>query len=261
MRRWNLSLTKATLMSVVFSLLTLVVGVPLIFMGCDTRPISGVNVPVDASTESCVDNCGCASNLYVPVCHVESGVEYRSPCSAGCTGVAFANATNGDQKKLVKYDDCRCVLRNYSLSYSSTFSSSSTPSVNPGRCPSLCGEVFWAAVALNCALLFICSLVQSPLYTVLLRSVPPLDKSFAIGLQFLLMRTLGWMPAPVYFGATIDSTCLMWAGPVGAKGACKVYDNVSFRQRYLGLISALQALGTLLMVLLLVFLLRRPKVG
>ena len=69
----------------------------------------------------------------------------------------------------------------------------------------------------------------------------------------------GWMPAPVYFGATIDSTCLKWAGPVGAKGACKVYDNVAFRQRYIGLISGLQTLGTLLMILLLVVLiLKKP---
>ena len=76
---------------------------------------------------------------------------------------------------------------------------------------------------------------------------------------FFFFLNSGWMPAPVYFGATIDSTCLLWAGPVGAKGACKVYDNLAFRRRYIGLISGLQSLGTLLMIALLILLLRKPS--
>ena len=107
MRRWNLSVGKATAMSIVFSLLTLLIGVPLMFMGCDTRPISGVNTPVFDT--ACARNCGCddgggVTSAYIPVCDVVAGVEYVSPCNAGCTGVIYDNATSktGDNHSKTK---------------------------------------------------------------------------------------------------------------------------------------------------------------
>lgn len=50
-------------------------------------------------------------------------------------------------------------------------------------------------------------------------------------LQFhLFMLSPGGIPAPVYFGALIDSTCLKWAiKKCGGRGACRIYDSDMYR--------------------------------
>lgn len=40
----------------------------------------------------------------------------------------------------------------------------------------------------------------------------------------------GGIPAPVYFGALIDSTCLKWSvKKCGGRGACRIYDSAMYR--------------------------------
>jgi len=40
----------------------------------------------------------------------------------------------------------------------------------------------------------------------------------------------GGIPAPIYFGALIDSTCLKWGHKkCGGRGACRMYDTETFR--------------------------------
>ena len=69
------------------------------------------------------------------------------------------------------------------------------------------------------------------------------------------------MPAPIYFGSTIDASCILWdyVGGSSVKGACKVYDNVDLRKRYLGLVSGLQCLCVVFLAALLVLLFRVKK--
>ncbi|ETE66084.1 Solute carrier organic anion transporter family member 1A2, partial [Ophiophagus hannah] len=39
------------------------------------------------------------------------------------------------------------------------------------------------------------------------------------------------LPAPIYFGALIDQTCLKWGRKTcGGSGACRVYDTKAFSQ-------------------------------
>ncbi|KPP74810.1 hypothetical protein Z043_105993, partial [Scleropages formosus] len=38
------------------------------------------------------------------------------------------------------------------------------------------------------------------------------------------------IPAPIYFGAIIDTTCLKWGRKrCGGKGACRIYDTTAYR--------------------------------
>ena len=42
-------------------------------------------------------------------------------------------------------------------------------------------------------------------------------------------RFPGYIPAPVFIGALIDSSCILWDESCGKRGACLLYDIASFR--------------------------------
>ncbi|NWT53522.1 SO1C1 protein, partial [Erythrocercus mccallii] len=68
------------------------------------------------------------------------------------------------------------------------------------------------------------------------RCVQPELKALAVGLFTLTMRMLAGIPAPVYFGAAIDKTCLKWGSTgCGKRGACRLYDSNANRYVFLGL--------------------------
>ncbi|NXB52180.1 SO1A2 protein, partial [Leucopsar rothschildi] len=68
------------------------------------------------------------------------------------------------------------------------------------------------------------------------RCVHPEFKALAVGLYTLVMRMLAGIPAPVYFGAAIDKTCLKWgSSSCGKQGACRLYDSNAHRYVFLGL--------------------------
>ncbi|NXL84396.1 SO1C1 protein, partial [Alectura lathami] len=82
------------------------------------------------------------------------------------------------------------------------------------------------------------------------RCVKPELKALAVGLYTLIMRMLAGIPAPVYFGALIDKTCLKWGSTrCGQRGACRLYDSNAYRYSYLGLSALLRAPSYLLAVL------------
>ncbi|NXF85855.1 SO1A1 protein, partial [Eubucco bourcierii] len=73
------------------------------------------------------------------------------------------------------------------------------------------------------------------------RCVQPELKSLAVGLYTLIMRVLAGIPAPVYFGALIDKTCLKWGSTsCGKRGACRLYNSNAFRYVYLGVPAVLR---------------------
>ncbi|KAJ7395568.1 hypothetical protein BTVI_153466 [Pitangus sulphuratus] len=92
------------------------------------------------------------------------------------------------------------------------------------------------------------------------RSVSPDLKSFAVGIETLGGRVLGGLPAPIYFGALIDETCLKWGTKsCGGSGSCRVYDTKEFRNVYLGLIAGLRAGCCVLYIVLSVLIMKHFK--
>ncbi|XP_043965080.1 solute carrier organic anion transporter family member 1C1-like [Gambusia affinis] len=70
--------------------------------------------------------------------------------------------------------------------------------------------------------------------------------------------TLGGIPAPVYFGALIDSTCLKWSiKKCGGRGACRIYDSNMYRIIFLGLITCLSGTSYFFMIAVIVLLKRQ----
>ncbi|XP_047242350.1 solute carrier organic anion transporter family member 1C1-like isoform X1 [Girardinichthys multiradiatus] len=96
---------------------------------------------------------------------------------------------------------------------------------------------------------FIISLGGTPGLMLLVRCIKPELKSLALGIHTLATRTLAGIPAPIYFGAIIDTTCLKWAyNTCGGRGACRIYNTSSYRIVYLGLTLGLRAVSFFLCI-------------
>lgn len=76
------------------------------------------------------------------------------------------------------------------------------------------------------------------------RSVNEEERSFALGMQFVIFRLFGYIPAPILFGNLIDSTCLLWKSTCNERGGrCLLYDIEQFRYRYVGLCGGIKILA------------------
>lgn len=84
-----------------------------------------------------------------------------------------------------------------------------------------------------------------PLLMIVLRSVSEEERSFALGMQFVIFRLFGYIPAPILFGNLIDSSCLLWKSTCGGEtgGRCLIYDIEKFRFKYIGLCAIIKVLA------------------
>ncbi|XP_051537729.1 solute carrier organic anion transporter family member 2B1-like [Myxocyprinus asiaticus] len=219
MRRLSLSIKSSAAMCTIAVLISMFFAIPLLFLGCPTQRISGVKHTGNASVQQCTNSCLCSDEDFNPVCGSD-GVEFRSPCHAGCmTGIPF-NSTD----KVLNYTDCSCV------------SSSGSPGFALlGTCKSGCADHLIPFMILSSITCFVASLSHTTSFMMILRTVTPEDKSFALGIQFMLFRVLAFLPAPVLYGSAIDSTCILWGKKCGEKTSCSYYNLDLFRHRFLGL--------------------------
>ncbi|MGH0173529.1 UNVERIFIED_CONTAM: hypothetical protein FKN15_066178 [Acipenser sinensis] len=81
------------------------------------------------------------------------------------------------------------------------------------------------------------------------RAVNPLFKSYALGIQFLLLRLLVFIPMPLVFGAAIDSACLVWSESCGKRTTCSVYNNDTYRYLYFSVSVGLKTAAFILMTM------------
>uniref|UniRef100_A0A672I3Y1 Solute carrier organic anion transporter family member n=1 Tax=Salarias fasciatus TaxID=181472 RepID=A0A672I3Y1_SALFA len=178
----------------------------------------------------CNSGCLCSRREWDPVCG-ENGITYVSPCLAGCT------FSTGSGRNTV-FDSCRCVA------VANTQPGNLTATL--GQCPrrDSCDKVFPYFLALSVLSSFIISLGGTPGFMLLVRCIKPELKSLALGIHTLATRTLAGIPAPIYFGAIIDTTCLKWGYKMcGGRGACRIYNTSSYRIVYLGLTLGLRTVS------------------
>uniref|UniRef100_A0A8C1MRQ0 Solute carrier organic anion transporter family member n=1 Tax=Cyprinus carpio TaxID=7962 RepID=A0A8C1MRQ0_CYPCA len=162
-------------------------------------------------------------------------VQQFSKCRTYCKNTVFHN--------------CSCVLTPSPVEGSR--------SVSPGQChrgPG-CTRSFTSYMAVSVLSSFINSLGTTPGYMIIIRCITPELKSLALGIQTLVMRTLGGIPAPVYFGALIDSTCLKWGiRSCGGRGACRMYDSNMYRVIFLSLTTCLSGCSYFFIIAVIVLL-------
>ena len=219
------------------------IQLPLMFVfryvRCDTIQFGGGGGGgggFDASmTLPCNEGCSCLSSSFEPVC--VNGVNFFSPCHAGCT------------EHEINFLNCACANAslNYDLTSTTSSSSSSSPSAFsapistdgiPGLCPdSSCSWqlwLFWAIFAL------LAMPLVSARYLAMestLRVVPRDVKSWATGIQLLLFNLIGSLPGPLIYGGILDGACLNHQNEAGVGGdgggadageggACVIYDKL-----------------------------------
>ncbi|NXJ85068.1 SO2B1 protein, partial [Trogon melanurus] len=219
LKRFQMSLKQCSVMCVLGMFLCLLTAFPLLFLGCPTQKVAGVTYSESSElghhTLECNLQCNCPEKAYNPICGSNS-IEYISPCSAGCTAVNI----DADNNSVLNYTDCSCINENGFWG-----------SAKPGTCGTGCSHLFLPFVVLSCLAGFLASVSHTPSFMLILRSIQPEDKSFAVGIQFMLLRVLAWMPGPVLYGSAIDTTCILWEKKCDRKAACRYYDNNLFRQR------------------------------
>ncbi|XP_028405817.1 solute carrier organic anion transporter family member 4C1-like [Dendronephthya gigantea] len=159
---------------------------------CPNRDIVGMttssNRTGENSVKSCfTNNCTCNQN-YIPVCTKEDQRTYFSPCYAGCTQQTII----GGEKA---YANCSCLPGNLTVAYD-------------GGCSVVCNSLayFMTMIFLLVVVVFMNSI---PAVTVTLRCVPQSQGSFALGVQMFILKLFAFIPAPIVFGALLDSVCIL----------------------------------------------------
>ncbi|XP_011292793.2 solute carrier organic anion transporter family member 4A1 [Musca domestica] len=168
---------------------------------------------------NCNANCSCSKYMYDPICGRDH-VMYYNPCYAGCS----VKVAHNDSKS---YRDCGCI---HTTLAASQFEATNT------MCPSSCQYLPYFVI-LCFVLMMFTFLATMPALSATLRCVYDDQRSFALGIQWIKVRLLGTIPAPMIFGTLIDETCILWQETCDEQaGACLVYEN-SQMSRYMWMLA------------------------
>ncbi|XP_076198618.1 solute carrier organic anion transporter family member 1C1 isoform X2 [Aptenodytes patagonicus] len=232
MKKFRINVLGAAKLSLGSSFFGYLLLLSLFAMGCENSDVAGLTVSYHGTKQTtdyeqalfseCNSGCACSKNAWDPICG-ENGVTYISACLAGC------QASNGSGKNTVFFN-CSCVGTLESPSRSSS------AVVGPCQKGNECSKIFLYFLIISVITSYTLSVGGTPGYILLLRCIKPHLKSFALGIYTLAIRVLAGIPAPVYFGVAIDTTCLKWGSKrCGGRGACRLYDSSALRYVYLGL--------------------------
>ncbi|XP_008584350.1 PREDICTED: solute carrier organic anion transporter family member 1B3-like [Galeopterus variegatus] len=224
---------------------------------CESKSVAGLtltydgNNPVtshiDVPLSNCNSHCNCDESQWEPVCG-NNGITYVSPCLAGC------KSSSGDKKPIVFYN-CSCV--------EVTGFQNKNYSAHLGECPrdDTCTKKFYGYVAAQVLNVFASAVGSTSHIMLIVKNVQPELKSLAMGFHTLIIRALGGILAPIYFGAVIDKTCMKWSvTSCGKRGSCRVYNSRLFGMYFLGLCTGLK-IPPLLLYIVLIFAMKKKYEG
>ncbi|KAH9487884.1 Solute carrier organic anion transporter member 4A1 [Bulinus truncatus] len=249
-RFFNLKVRGILRLCTIMSFFLFVLAFSLL-MECDTGPFAGVTLQygqTDVSNatfmgksleNSCNQGCGCQEEDYFPMCGRDN-VMYFSPCYAGCS----ASKHHGDVKM---YYNCSCV--SYNITDEDRVKGTTHMGVF-GKCEDKCKWLTLFMVLFTFMIVFV-FITSMPSLTATLRCVPDHQRSFGLGLQWIVARCLGSIPGPIMFGKMFDLACLVWQKRCDGEGSCFYYDNhnMSINLMILALVFSLIAALTFLIAL------------
>ncbi|XP_061060727.1 solute carrier organic anion transporter family member 1C1 isoform X3 [Eubalaena glacialis] len=248
MKKFRISVCGAAKLYLGSSVLGYLLFLSLFALGCENSDVAGLTVsyqgtkPVSyherALFSDCNSRCKCSETKWEPMCGA-NGITYASACLAGCQ-------TSTGSGKTTIFNNCTCV--------GIAASKSGNSSGMVGRCQKEngCPKMFLYFLVISVITSYTLSLGGIPGYILLLRCIKPQLKSFALGIYTLAVRVLAGIPAPVYFGVLIDTSCLKWGFKrCGSRGSCRLYDSNAFRHMYLGLTMILGTMSIFLSIAVL----------
>ncbi|XP_014687874.3 solute carrier organic anion transporter family member 1A2 isoform X1 [Equus asinus] len=253
MKKFKITVKQAAHIGCWFSLIEYLLYYLCFLMICDNSPVAGITTSYEGTHQDlyveniltgCNMDCNCPTKIWDPVCG-ENGLSYMSACLAGC------ETSVGTGIDMV-FQNCSCI------------GTSGNSSAVLGLCDKGhdCSLMLQYFLILSMTSSFIYSLSAIPGYMVFLRCIKPEEKSLGVGLHTFCTRVFAGIPAPIYFGALVDSTCLHWGTlKCGESGACRIYDSTNFRYIYLGLPAALRGSSYIPAFLILAILRKRRLPG
>nr|XP_039273774.1 solute carrier organic anion transporter family member 4A1-like [Styela clava] len=178
----------------------------IFLLSCQNLDVAGVLVPYPLETEVNCDQtkCGCSTNLYRPICGSDN-LTYLSFCHAGCSAI---NETN--------FENCSRIA----TTEDNTFKWAVGGLCANNQCKHLPLFIVVLGIAVFCTFF-----TMQPILQISMRIVPFTQRSFSVGVQWIIVRVLGVIPLPIIFGKIIDMTCLVWENKCDECGSCYVYDN------------------------------------
>ncbi|TEA28267.1 hypothetical protein DBR06_SOUSAS3310053 [Sousa chinensis] len=247
MKKFKITVIQAAHIGCWLSLIEYLLYFLCFLMICDNSSVAGITTSYEGVQQDlhvgngiladCNMDCNCPTKIWDPVCG-NDGLSYMSACLAGC------ETSSGTGINMV-FQNCSCIQ------------TPGNSSAVLGLCDKGqdCSMMLQYFLILSVVSSFIYSLSAIPGYMVLLRCIKPEEKSLGVGLHAFCTRVLAGIPAPIYFGALVDSTCLHWGTlKCGESGACRIYDSTNFRYIYLGLPAVLRGSSYIPAFLILIIL-------
>ncbi|KAG8513820.1 Solute carrier organic anion transporter family member 1B3 [Galemys pyrenaicus] len=255
-KRFKFTLIQIAKFSFSAYLITFLLTSVNLMLVCESKPVAGLTVTYDGNNpvathkniplSHCNSDCNCDASQWEPVCG-NNGITYLSPCLAGC------KSSSGNKKPIVFYN-CSCMEETGFQNRSNL--------VHLGICPrdDRCMRKFYIYAAVQTLANFFNSLGSTPTIMLVFRNVHPELKSLAVGFHALIMRVLGGIPAPIYFGVLIDRACMKWSiGSSGKQGSCRIYDSTLYGYTFIGLILCLKFMALVFYVVLITVMKKKNK--
>ncbi|KAL1444229.1 hypothetical protein MTO96_045607 [Rhipicephalus appendiculatus] len=162
---------------------------------------------------------------------------YMSPCLAGCR-----NETQDQVARTTLYTDCDCITLEGD-------NANDVVEAERVRCTHEC-SAYYLYLAATFFCLFSTFFISAPGISVTIRCVTAKQKSFALGVQWVCIRLLGTIPAPLIFGKTVDMACEIWSsvfnGETNESGNCAIYNNAALSRNMATLLLLLKTMSVAL---------------
>uniref|UniRef100_A0A672SVZ8 Solute carrier organic anion transporter family member n=1 Tax=Sinocyclocheilus grahami TaxID=75366 RepID=A0A672SVZ8_SINGR len=233
-KKLNLSALGAIRLAMLVNIISTACYVSFLFLGCDTGPVAGVTVAYgneslgswERTEAACLSGCNCYTSSLSPVCG-SNGITYLSACLAGCTKTICSPSSLSQN-----LTGCKCIAHG-----------DGPGTAMPGKCSNPgCQQAFLTFLAVVCACSMIGAMAQTPSVIILIRTLEiSIKNMYSTVTLSHVFHVPGFIPPPLIFGVGIDSTCLLWSSVCGIKGACMLYDNITYRYLYVSIAIVLKS--------------------